>query len=109
MPITPLSHTDSEHLTLPVSLPLQLHLAVPLPAITGHHHLLLHINAFPGGALATARCSGHASKQAGKELRSQGHPHGAKRSRILATPKQTKAGTKTHQGTYKGGLGHGLG
>ena len=48
-------------------------------------------DAFPWGGLATGRCGGHTSKQAGKALRSQGHPRRRKRSRILATLKQKKS------------------
>ena len=43
------------------------------------------------GGLARGRCGEHASKQAGKALRSQGHHHRTKRSRILATLKQNKS------------------
>ena len=46
---------------------------------------------FPWGGLATGRCGGHASKQVGKALRSQGHPHRTKRSGILATLQQNKS------------------
>ena len=55
-----------------------------------HIQMFLLADAFLCGGLATARCSRHASKQAGKALRSQGHPHRIKRSRILATLQQNK-------------------
>ena len=42
------------------------------------------------GGLATGRCGGHASKQAGKALRSRGHPQRTKRSGILAILNKTK-------------------
>ena len=37
-----------------------------------------------------SHCGGHESKEAGKALHSQGHSHGTKHSRILATLKQNK-------------------
>ena len=37
-----------------------------------------------GGPVRGIRCGGHTSKQVGKALCSQGHPHRKKRSRILA-------------------------
>ena len=49
-----------------------------------------------GGPVQGSHCGGHASKQAGKALRSQGHPHRTKRCRILATLKQEKVCTQTH-------------
>ena len=64
-------------------------------------------DAFPWGGLTTERCGGHASKQAGKALRSKGHPHRTKRSRILATLKENEGMYKTHQVMHRGGLGHG--
>ena len=53
---------------------------------------------FPLGSLATARCGGHAGKQAGKALRSQGHPHRTKRPRIVATLKENKSMYKNKSG-----------
>ena len=47
-------------------------------------------HAFPWGGVATGCCSGHASKQAGKAVRSQGHRDRKKRSRILAALKQNR-------------------
>ena len=53
-------------------------------------------DAFPWGGLSTGRCGRHAGKQAGKEQRSQGHPHRRKCSRILATLKENKSMYKNH-------------
>ena len=50
------------------------------------------------GGLATGRCGGHASKQAGKALLSQGHPHRIRHSRILATLEQNKRMYKNTSG-----------
>ena len=50
-----------------------------------------HGDAFPWGGLATGRSGRYTSNQAGKALRSQGHPQRAKLSTILATLKQNKS------------------
>ena len=68
-------------------------------------HLLTRSRRWP---VHGVRCAGHASKQAGKALRSQGHPNRTKRSTILATLKQKKVCTETHQGMYTDGFSHGL-
>ena len=64
-------------------------------------------DAFPWGGLATGRCGGHASKQAGKALLT-----GAIEQSVLGSfqlRNKTKVCTKTHQSMYTGGLSHGLG
>ena len=55
-----------------------------------------------GGPGDGARCGRHASKHAVKARRSQGHPHGTKVSRILATLKQNKGMYKNTSGYVHG-------
>ena len=73
-------------------------MAQKCPLLTGKTLFSAHGDTFPWEGLAWGRCGGHASKQAGKALRSQGHPHRTKRSRILATLKQNKGMYKNTSG-----------